>query len=241
MDDLSFVSTASSPEARQPNLFTILDDTAQARFRGLCSSLSFSSGQALFLQGFEHDCSYIIEDGLVRTYYVSPSGREITLGYWSSGDLVGGPTFLGGGVHVWSGVAARPTKAFAISGPALRKFVASDTAVSEWIIDVMAFKLRWLSILFQIHGTDCVEDRLTKLLVQLAENYGEKTEAGIVIRYKISQGDLGSLIGASRQWTNKTMAKLRDDDLLTLKDRLIVLKDIDVLRRRGQAGANHHG
>lgn len=234
MDDVSARSSHGSEATRQPNLFSILNDEERKAFVTKCAPVTFSPGQFLFVQGNEHAYSYIVEEGLIRTYYVAPTGREITLGYWSTGDLVGGPAVLGGGVHVWSATASRTSKVLSISGPALRQFAASDPKVSEWIIDVLGFKLRWLSILFQIHGTDCVEDRLAKLLLLLAENYGEGSESGTVIKYRISQGDLGTLVGASRQWTNKSLNQLRDKGLLAIENRQIVLRNIAALKKRTQ-------
>ena len=75
-----------------------------------CSRSRLSPGQPLFEQGSLHTASYIVEEGLVRTYYMASSGREITLAYWSEGDLVGGPNFFGGGFHIWSGKAVRATR-----------------------------------------------------------------------------------------------------------------------------------
>ena len=38
--------------------------------------------------------SHLIHSGVVRTYYVAPSGKEITIAYWPQGTLVGGPNVL---------------------------------------------------------------------------------------------------------------------------------------------------
>ncbi len=230
MEDVNLLSHACPPENRQPNLFHVLDDAARARFHAVCNPVMFKPGQSLFVQGNVHDRSFIIEQGLVRIYYVAPSGREITLGYWSSGDVVGGPSILGGGVHVWSGVAVGEARVLSITGKALRDFALSDPEVSRWIIDVLSFKLRWMSILFQTHGTECAEDRLARLLLLLADNYGEPSEAGLVINCKISQGDLGTLIGVSRQWTNKILNEFKKRGYLFSDRRRIVLRDLSALR-----------
>lgn len=226
---------------RQPNLFSVMDAEERRTFKSLCVTTSFDPGQFIFVQDDDHTYSYIIEEGLVRTFYVSPSGREITLGYWTPGEMVGGPSVLGDAVHVWSAIAAQPTRLLAISGPALREFTVSRPAVSEWIIDTLTFKLRWLSILFQIHGTDCVEDRLAKLLILLAENYGAPCANGhTMITQHISQGGLGTLIGASRQWTNKTLNDFVRNGVIELKGRQIILRDANALRRQlGAPKARH--
>lgn len=234
-DDIGLFSRCRSNEGKQTNLFSILDDDTREIFVSKCIPRTFQPGQSIFMQGYEHVSTYIIENGQVRTYYVAPTGREITLGYWSTGDLIGAPDVLGGGIHVWSATASQKSKLLVISGLALREFAVSHPEVSQWIIDVLGFKLRWMSVLFQILGTDCVEDRLIKLLLLLAENSGESSETGTVIKRRINQKELGTMVGTSRQWTNKTLNHLKDRGLLSFENRQIVLRDPAALRRLIQA------
>lgn len=216
--------------ARQPNLLSILDDATRQAFIERCNVVLFDAGQSIFLQGAMHEYSYIIKSGTVRTYYVADTGREITLGHWSEGDLVGGPLVFGGGYHVWSGVATKPSEVLAISGPDLRDFASSHDQVYPWIVDVLSFKLGWLSILFQIHGTEHVQERLIKLLIMLGGVFGNESSHGVVIEHRIDQQDLAALVGASRQWTNKTLTKLRNANLIAIRDRRMVLLDIPRLK-----------
>ncbi len=213
-----------------PNLFSALDDEVLASFEAVCSKTKFEIGQQLFSQEDEHSYIYIIIDGLIQTYYVAPTGREVTLGYWSAGDLVGGPDIFGGNRHVWSAVANQPSQAFAITGTALRAFASQHPSLSNWLVDALGFKLRWLSVLFQIQGTDRVEDRLAKLLLLLAEHFGEPQGQGVLISTKISQSDLGSMIGASRQWTNRALRLFHEKGLLAFQSRYMLLSDPDAIR-----------
>ncbi len=191
------------------------------------------AGQRLFDQGSLHTCTYIVEEGLVRTYYCALSGREITLGYWSEGNLVGGPNFFGGGYHIWSGKAVRKTRVLAIGDSDLKQLATHDPDILFWVAEAMAFKLRWLSILFQLHGTEPVRQRLAKILVMLSDIYGapedDRSGGAITIKHKISQSDLATLVGASRQWTNKTLNELQELGLITLANRQIRILNLQGL------------
>jgi len=57
---------------------------------------NFKRGDVLFMQGARHATDFLVTSGAIQTYYVSPLGKEITLAYWSTGDFLGGPDFLGG-------------------------------------------------------------------------------------------------------------------------------------------------
>jgi CRP-like cAMP-binding protein len=51
--------------------------------RRIGSSQTFEADETIFLQGDQHRGIYLIESGRVRNYYDGPSGREITLAYWT--------------------------------------------------------------------------------------------------------------------------------------------------------------
>ncbi len=219
-----------SHNSRKRSLFSILNDKTRQAFTERCKLIQFEPGQAIFMQGTEHEYSYIIESGAVRTYYVADTGREITLGHWSQGDLVGGPSVFGGGYHVWSAVATKSSKVLAITGPDLQNFAAVHAHVYPWIVDVLSFKLRWLSILFQIHGTEHAQQRLIKLMIMLGDFFGIPEPDGIVIEPRISQQDLATLLGVSRQWTNRTLTHLRNIGFVTMRDRRFVIQNVDGLK-----------
>ena len=199
------------------------------RLRARCRLNTVRAGQTIFQQGAPHTSSHIVQEGLVRTYYTAATGREITLAYWSEGDLIGGPNFLGGGHHIWNATAVGSGRVLTISDLDLRQLAESDPDILRWLTDILSFKLRWLSILFQIHGTESVRQRLAKLLLMLAEIYGEPDGSGLVIKHQISQSNLATLAGASRQWTNRTLGELRDDGLLEISNRRIRILDLDRL------------
>lgn len=194
-----------------------------------CRHIKIHSGQTLFQQGSPHIRSYIVQDGLVRTYYTAATGREITLAYWSDGDLIGGPNFLGGGDHIWSATVVHQGEILSIEDSSLRHLAETDPEILRWIADTLSFKLVWLSILFQIHGTKSVRQRLAKLLVMLSDIYGEADDTGISIKHKISQTDLATLAGSSRQWTNRTLGEFKEDGLLDITNRRIRILDIERL------------
>lgn len=187
--------------------------------------IAFTPGQTIFEQGDPHTHTYIIEQGLVRTYYTACSGRHVTLCYWSDGDLIGGPNFFGGYTHVWSGVVTRHTRVIAVKGDTLRRLAELMPQVALWIADATMFKLRWLSLLFQLQGTQSVSQRLPHLLHLLSEMYGVEENGVTVIRHCFNQSDIAALLGTSRQWTNKAMVELRQRGLVTVEQGRITILD----------------
>ena len=215
--------------------FCGLDTEVRAALATIGRRQSLAPGQLLFEQGTGHTHTYVIEQGLVRTYYTAHSGREVTLCFWAEGDLAGGPNFFGGSVHVWSGVATRATKVLAVPGNDLRALAAKMPKLALWIADIAMFKLKWVSLLFQVLGTEPVPQRLTHLLLMLCDIYGVREGDAIVLRHRLNQSDLSTLHGTSRQWTNKAMGELKQLGLVRTDEGRIAILDMAGLARRARS------
>src|SRR5688572_4759511 len=75
----------------QPNIFSGLTPS-QVEIVTSCSDVcKLKKGDLLFLQGAPHSGVFIIQTGIIRTFFVAPKGREITFAYWRAGNLVGTP------------------------------------------------------------------------------------------------------------------------------------------------------
>src|SRR5512133_102116 len=89
------------------DLFAGLGADGRRQILSAGSPRTVRTGEAVFTQGDPHRGIYVVLDGVVRVFHTAPSGREITLAYWSPGNFVGGPELFDEGVHLWSGTAVR--------------------------------------------------------------------------------------------------------------------------------------
>jgi len=101
-----------------PDIFASMSPDEVRRVVAAGSRVDFKIADYLFRQGEPHEGIFILRAGAVRSYYVSPAGREITLANWAPGNFVGGPEIFGGGVHVWSGIAVQSGHAILLPGSA---------------------------------------------------------------------------------------------------------------------------
>ena len=79
-----------------PYLFSGLTETEIAQVLGSGKRRVLYRGAQLFSQGSPQDGIYLIESGRIKVFYTAPSGREIMLAYWHSGNFVGGPEVFRG-------------------------------------------------------------------------------------------------------------------------------------------------
>ncbi|TXF10047.1 Crp/Fnr family transcriptional regulator [Pelomicrobium methylotrophicum] len=212
--------------------FAALPPEEKALLLSRCIRKRIPRGTTVFTQGHLHTATYIIESGLVRTYYTAATGKEVTMAYWSEGDLIGGPNVLTADtVHVWSARAVEDSVVWCIAAKELENLVHTRPLIARFIIDSMTVKLFWVSSLLQAFGTQSVFLRLAHLLLKLAEMYGVPTKSGIAIRYHFTQEDLANMVGATRQWVSTTLRHFQRDNIIRSGKRLLEIQNIELLRR----------
>jgi CRP/FNR family cyclic AMP-dependent transcriptional regulator len=185
----------------------------------------FYKGATLFSQGAAHDGIYLIESGRIRVFYISPSGREITLAYWYPGNFVGGPEIFGAGVHHWSGVAASNSSVVWLPGKALKSLITEIPALAIGIIEGLSFKGKCYSTLAQMLGTRSATERLVHLLLHLTDTYGIPDDTGIFIGTAFTHADFAHMVGATRQWVTIFLKRLQNDGIILCRKSQIVVLD----------------
>jgi CRP-like cAMP-binding protein len=187
--------------------------------------LTHAPGTTVFLQGTRHAGIFLVESGRVRTYFTGPSGREITLAYWTPGHFVGGPELFGEGVHIWSGVAVDETRTLFLDGVSLRRLMHEMPTLAVCLVEGLVQKGRCYSELLQLLATQSVEERLWQLLQNMAALYGRREGKERVVERHISHEELANMVGATRQWVTMTLGRLQKQGLIAMHRRRIALVD----------------
>ncbi len=229
---------ASQPLAfrspKQPNIFARLTTAQCNRVLTRGRPIQLAEGETLFAQGEAHKGIYLIQIGLIRTFYTSPAGREITLAYWQAGNIVGTPQVFSTNVHQWSGIAATATTALAFRGVDVFALMQRIPAFAIGVVEALEFKGKCLSALVQMLGTRSVAERLAMLLHNLADLHGVKESDGVVIGEPFTHEVLAQMVGASRQWVTMTLDRMSDEGLIRVgKRRTVILQPGKLLLRRG--------
>lgn len=203
------------------------EQTAQVQAAG--RTIAVRQGEMVFNQGEHHDGIFIIRRGQVRVYYTAPSGREITLAYWTPGHFIGGPDIYGGGIHMWSGVAIEDCEVTALSGASLQKLLVQMPSFALALIDGLIAKGKCYSSMAQILGTRSVIERLAQYLLNLSELYGVSDGDTIVIDRKVTHDQIAAMVGSTRQWVTMMLQRFQSKHIIAIESGVIYIKRIDLL------------
>ncbi|MET4603634.1 CRP/FNR family cyclic AMP-dependent transcriptional regulator [Bradyrhizobium sp. JR4.1] len=203
----------------------------QARVHAAGRTITVPQGEMVFSQGDGHDGIFIIRRGQVRVYYTAPSGREITLAYWTPGHFIGGPEISGGGVHMWSGVAIDACEITVLSGPVLEKLLTAMPSFALALIDGLIAKGKCYSSMAQILGTRSVIERLAQFLLTLSELHGDAVGDSILINRKITHDQIAAMVGSTRQWVTMMLKRFQNRRIIAIDGSSIRIRRIDLLEQ----------
>jgi CRP-like cAMP-binding protein len=197
------------------------------RVREIGHEQRVGAGESAFCQGDAHDGIFLIESGSIRTFYTGPTGREITLAYWTPGHFVGGPEIFGGGMHMWSGVAVQETRLLWLRGADLYRLIEQIPSLALGIVEGLVQKGKCYSALVHMLGTRSVVERLAQLLLILADTDGAATSDGVEIKRSFTHEELANMVGSTRQWVTITLDKFQKQGAVRIQGRRIVVRDRD--------------
>ncbi|WP_026597014.1 Crp/Fnr family transcriptional regulator [Methylobacterium sp. 77] len=187
-----------------------------ARVRAAGRSLTLAPGESVFTQGAPHAGIFLIEEGRVRVFYSGPSGRQVTLAYWTPGHFVGGPSIHCGGSHQWSGIAIEPVRVTVLSSATLRGLIRQMPGFALCLIAALEAKGRCYTAMAQMLGTRSVIERLAQLLINLGDLYGTQEGGTVVIHRRITHDEIAALVGSTRQWVTMMLKRFQQDGIVAV-------------------------
>jgi CRP/FNR family transcriptional regulator, cyclic AMP receptor protein len=190
----------------------------------------FRRGQAIFTQGDRAERVFVIERGWVLISSMAPGGREIVLGLRGPGDVIGDLSALDGAPRSATALAVGEVDATVAPSSALTRAL-SDAGTAMDLLRVLAGRLRDADRKRLEFAALETLGRVAWRLQELGERFGEQTAEGIEVELPLSQEQLASWCGASREATVKALSTLRTLGCITTGRRSVVIRDVAGLRR----------
>jgi CRP-like cAMP-binding protein len=167
----------------------------------------------------------IVVSGRVRIGTVSEDGREVTLGVLGPGDVIGEMSVLDGEDISADATALEDCVLLFIERARFLRLLRANSDLCLRMMAVLCRRLRRSNSALEDLALLDLGARLARLLLRLAQDYGAPAPGGTRIEVKLSQKDLGTLVGSSREKVNKQLREWEVDGVLG-KDRghLVILR-----------------
>lgn len=209
---------------RSVPIFALLDDDHLALLSNSLGVQTFERGVTIFHQGSVGDVLYIIIKGQVRIYTISGTGQELSILICSDGDFFGELALLDGQPRSASAVTMRPTTTLTLHRTAFQEAIRTSPPIALAVMEVLAGRLRHSNTYAEHLVSHSAPQRVVHCLLDLAAQHGVAEDGATRIDLHLTQDDLASLAGTTRETVNRVLSSLRDQGLIRVtRARLSVL------------------
>ncbi len=186
-------------------------------------------GQVIFQKGGEGNSLMAVLRGRVRISSVSAEGREVMLNVINPGEVFGEIALLDGQPRSADATAIETTDLLIVERPLFFSFLESNRDIYPRLLSVLCARLRQTSSALEDLALFSLPTRLARVLLNLARDYGRPMARGTRIEFRLSQRDLSTLVGASRETVNKQIGQWRETGVLDLDGGSLVVVRADAL------------
>jgi len=199
---------------RRVFLFQELGDRELDLLAECTVSRRLSAREELFHKGDASDECYAIVTGALKASSTSPEGKEMTFSVMGPGEVFGEVAMLCGGRRTATVQALDASELLVIRRRDLLPLFEREPRIAIASMAALAERLANVSELAEDHRFRNLPARLARKLVALSESYGSPEGDSVVIELKLSQTELGNMVGATREAVNKQIRAWEKDGVV---------------------------
>ncbi len=215
-------------------LFEGLSSEQLAKVASLVAVRQYPARAVVVSQGEPANALFGIMRGRLKVVSSGPDGRDTVLGIMGQGEVFGEVALLDGGTRSATCTAVEPCELMAIDREPFLELLEQSPGIAVKLLHVLSGRLRRLSQRSEDAAFLDVPSRLARSLLDLATRFGERprgTTSGIVITLKLSQQELGDLVGATRESVNKHLKDWARQGLVEIDGGRMTISDIEGVRK----------
>lgn len=195
--------------AKEPRRYVLTDAELMAvGSHGV--SRDIPKGQLVVREGDPADSLFIILQGVVKVFVSDGAGRDMVLGTQGPGEYFGEMS-LDEGPRSASVQTLEASRFLVVPKAEFRNFILRNPAFALSLIDKLIGRARTLTASVKSLALMDVYGRVARLLLEMAE----ERDGGYVIAQRLTQQDIASRIGASREMVSRILKDLTQGGYLT--------------------------
>ncbi len=199
---------------RRVSIFASLDDDALERLAVHCASRRVGAGHVLFTAGEPCRGLFVLAEGRVRVFRLSPEGREQALRVELPGNAVAELPLFDGGAYPASAVTTEASRLLFLPRDAFEGLIRGNPDFAMAVMGALGRRLRHLVGVTETLAFRDVAARLAHLLADYADAAGAEPGRPAVIRLRRTQEELAMELGTARESVSRAMKALRTRGLL---------------------------
>lgn len=211
---------------RNCSLFQRLSDSQLEFLESSARMRCFSKGSSIYLPNEDADGTFLLAEGRIRICSTTPDGKHCILGFVEPGEIFGELSLVDNGLREERAEAVTKSTVILIPSRDIRQLMEQSAHLTLSVTKLIGFRRKRIerrlrSLLFRNN-----RDRLTHLLVELADQYGNATTNGIELGIRLSHQDMASIIGATRETVTTLLGEMQAEGLVKIRRQRLLICDL---------------
>jgi CRP-like cAMP-binding protein len=206
------------------------------RLRTVSTRRSVAPGAVVFSPARRPESVYVLEAGLVRIFRVSPGGDEVSFGYVHPGEVFGELAVFDDAPRESFAEAMRRSLVWRIPREAFARALRADPSIAFEVGRQIESRFKRIESRLEDLALRDSYSRLARVLLQLCDQFGEPRNGGISIDLPLTQADLATFIGTTRQTISGALQEMKKRGLISRDGRRLCLLRPDEIRRQLEQG-----
>ncbi|PIE64633.1 MAG: transcriptional regulator [Desulfobacterales bacterium] len=209
------------------SLFAELPDEQVALVADLTIEKNYRKGASIFFEGEEADGFYVVAEGKVKVFKISPLGKEHILHIFGAGEPIGEVAVFHERPFPASAAALSKSSMLYFRRKDFVRLIKENPSISLNMLGVMSRRLRQFTVQIENLSLKEVPERLAGYLLCASEEQGDNR-----ITLTISKGQLASLLGTTPETLSRIFAKMGEEGLINVDGKVITIEDRDRLEEK---------
>lgn len=208
-----------------------LPDDAIARLVDAGRVVELERDDVLVRQGERTNHVAVILDGRFRVVVATRSGKSVLLAIRGPGDVVGELSAVDGAPRSATVSAVEPARVRTVPASLVRELAEQHPPFMWALLTATVARLRAADLRFVGAAVEVTRTRVARSLLELAARHGRPVDGGVVLDVPLSQAELASWVGASREGVSGALSELRREELVTTERMAVTIRDLPGLRK----------
>ncbi len=216
-------------ELRASPFFSHLNGSTLERIQSQVTTKTYGRGQLIFQRGDPANAFFVVLSGKVKVRVCSESGKEQVLHFYQQGNSFGEAAVLGQGAFPADAQVMEETRIARVPAEPFLEEIRKDPNFALQVMRSMS--LRLIEFAHSIEGLSIheVKNRLASYLCEAqASGNGDSFEL------PVGKGELSRLLGTTAESLSRTLRRLSEEGLISVKGKRITVLDADGLRELGE-------
>ena len=203
------------------SLFSELSASDLEAVTKLAVTRNFPKNTMIICEGDQSDSLYVILSGKVKVFLSDEEGKEVTLNTQGEDEYFGELALLDSSPRSASVVTLEKTRLAVISKSSFEECMEKNPGISLKVSRGLARRLRELSENVRSLALMDVYGRVARTLLEMSEEHDGKK----IIPQKLTQREIASMVGASREMVSRILRDLSIGGYITIDKKIITINE----------------